>query len=409
MRDPEIINDGRKKVKTTVQGLLHSAGISINGEHPWDIVVHNDKFYKRLLSNPELSLAETYMEGLWDCVRLDQFFSKLLSVRLDVKIRNNPRFWLLYLRHRLSAMAFRIFNFQTQEKSFEVGHKHYDIGNDLYQAMLDKRMVYTCAYWENGASNLDEAQEEKLHLTCQKLDLKPGMTVLDIGCGFGSFAKFAAEHYGVTVTGNTISRQQYEYAKKSCSELPVEIRFQDYRDLLQDQKKYDRIVSLGMFEHVGYKNYATYMKVASHCLKEDGIFLLHTIGGNASQVTCSSQFINQYIFPNGNIPSIAQIGKSIERKFVMEDWHNFGVNYDKTLMAWHHNFNRHWDSQLRENYDERFRRMWNYYLLSCAASFRTRQNQLWQLVLTTKGLSQGFAFNRYDYEALPKSSCRQAS
>lgn len=393
-------------MKTIIQELLQSAGITVDGEHPWDIVVHDEKLYKRLLSNPELALGQTYMEGLWDCLRLDQFFTKLLSAKLDVKVWKHPEFWLPAMRQRLYETSYKIFNFQTKEKSLEVGYKHYDIGNDLYQGMLDKRMVYTCGYWEN-ATNLEEAQEEKLHLTCQKLNLKPGMRVLDIGCGFGSFAKFAAEHYGAIVTGITISRQQYEYARKSCNGLPVDIRFQDYRDLLEDSTQFDRIVSLGMFEHVGYKNYHTYMKVASHCLKDEGIFLLHTIGGNISQVACASKFISRYIFPNGNIPSITQIGKCLEKKFVMEDWHNFGIHYDKTLMAWHHNFNRHWENDLRENYDERFRRMWNYYLLSCAASFRTRQNQLWQLVLTKRGLASGFVFNRYALDE--KANCRQAS
>ena len=270
-----------------------------------------------------------------------------------------------------------------------VGKKHYDIGNDLFEIMLDKRLTYTCAYWDSGALNLDEAQEAKLELTCQKMELEPGMKVLDIGCGWGSFAKYAAKKYRVSVVGVTISPRQSELGQRLCKGLPVEFHLQDYRDLPQLGKTFDRIVSLGMFEHVGYKNYPKYMEVASKCLQKEGLFLLHTIGSDVSTKCCQSQWIDRYIFPNGQSPSIQQIGSSLEGKFVMEDWHNFGSNYDPTLMAWHKNFNEHWDS-IKANYDERFRRMWNYYLLSCAASFRARDCQLWQIVLSKKGVEGGY-------------------
>lgn len=380
-------------MKSLVQDLFAEAGVIVNGSAPWDIVVNDDVFYRRLIKNPELSLAEMYMDGLWECLRLDQFIYKVLAANLEEVAYKHPKFWLAVLKLRLFQTLHRVFNFQTKQKSFEVGKVHYDIGNDLYQAMLDKRLVYTCGYWLE-ASNLDQAQEHKLKLTCEKLNLQPGQTLLDIGCGFGSLAKYAAEHYQVSVVGLTISKQQYEFAKQNCAHLPVDIRFQDYRDLLRHPQKFDRIASLGMFEHVGYKNYEIYMDVVSHALKEDGIFLLHTIGGNSSQVTCANQFVSAYIFPNGMIPSITQIGAATEKKFVMEDWHNFGVDYDKTLMAWYHNFNDNWQA-LQEKYDERFRRMWNYYLLSCAASFRGRHNQLWQIVLSKQGLPQGFVSKRY--------------
>jgi len=262
-----------------------------------------------------------------------------------------------------------------------VAKKHYDLGNDLYMAMLDEKMIYTCAYWD-GAQNLDEAQEKKLELCCRKLGLMPGMKVLDIGCGWGGFAKYAAERYDVSVVGVSISKEQIEMGQQRCQRLPVTLRLQDYRDLLNQDEKFDRIVSLGMFEHVGYKNYRTYFNVVSHCLKDNGLFLLQTIGANVSDTTTSS-WMHKYIFPNGQLPSIAQIGAAVENIFVMEDWHNFGAYYDKTLMAWHHNFNAHWDD-LKSTYDERFRRMWNYYLLSCAGGFRGRMNQLWQIVLSKK-------------------------
>ncbi len=251
--------------------------------------------------------------------------------------------------------------------------------------MLDKRMVYTCGYWRN-ANNLNDAQEAKLELTCKKLNLKPGMKVLDIGCGWGSFAKYAAEKYKVKVVGITISKEQVILGNKLCKGLPVEIRLQDYRDL---NEKFDRIVSLGMFEHVGPKNYKTYMKVVDRCLKDDGLFLLHTIGTNTIKGR-ADRWINKYIFPNGVLPSVNQITKSTEGLFVLEDWHNFREDYSKTLRAWHTNFNNNWD-KIKKDYDERFKRMWNYYLVSMAAGFRVgKKFQLWQIVFSKNGVEGGY-------------------
>jgi cyclopropane-fatty-acyl-phospholipid synthase len=268
-----------------------------------------------------------------------------------------------------------------------IGERHYDIGNDLYKNMLDKRMNYSCGYWKN-TKTLDEAQEAKLDLICKKLKLKPGMTVLDIGCGWGSLEKFAAEKYHVKVVGITVSKEQVRLARKLCKGLDVEIRLQDYRDL---KKKFDCVVSVGMFEHVGYKNYRKFIKVVDRCLKDSSLFLLHTIGGNKS-VTCLDPWIDKYIFPNSMLPSVNQITKASKGIFKLEDWHNFGTYYDKTLMAWHKNFNKNWD-KIKISYNERFRRMWNYYLLSCAGSFRAHKNQLWQIVFSKIG-------SQVDYESI---------
>ncbi len=365
------------KEKNIISKILEKADISINGTRDWDIQVYNDKFYKRVLNNYTVGLGESYMDKWWDVKRLDLFFYKLLRSNIDKYVKSNFKL-LFYL------IARRLINFQSKSRAFNVGEKHYDIGNDLYEIMLDKRMTYTCGYWKE-ANSLDEAQEAKLDLICRKIGLERGMRVLDIGSGWGSFAKFAAERYGVEVVGVTVSKEQAELANKMCKGLPVENRLQDYRNL---DEKFDRIVSIGMFEHVGYKNYRTFMEVAHRCLTDDGVFLLHTIGGNMS-TTSTDPWIDKYIFPGGMIPSIKQIGQSIEGLFVMEDWHNFGADYDKTLMAWFDNFNQGWE-KIKDKYGERFYRMWKYYLLSCAGSFRARSNQLWQIVLTKEGIEGGY-------------------
>jgi cyclopropane-fatty-acyl-phospholipid synthase len=277
-----------------------------------------------------------------------------------------------------------LFNLQSFRRAFEVGEKHYDIGNDLFSKMLGETMIYSCGYWKE-ADGLDAAQKNKMDLICRKLDLRPGQRILDIGCGWGSFAKYAAENYGVSVVGITISKEQREFAENLCKGLSVEFRLQDYRDL---DEKFDHIVSVGMIEHVGFKNYRNYMEVAKRCLKTDGLFLLHTIGSMKSG-SGTDPWTNRYIFPNGMIPSLKQLAKSVEGLFVIEDVHNFGSYYDNTLMAWCANFEAAWP-ELKTKYDKRFYRMWKYYLLSCAGAFRARSLQLWQIVLSSDGVSGGY-------------------
>jgi cyclopropane-fatty-acyl-phospholipid synthase len=362
--------------KKFILKLLASANITVNGNCPNDIQIHNEAFYSRAVRDGALGVGESYMEQWWDCSHLDGFFDAALSAKLHNQLKSNKTVLL-------QAFFSKLCNFQSKQRSLEVGKKHYDLSYDLFEKMLDSRMNYTCGYWKN-AQTLEEAQLAKLELSCQKLLLKPGMRLLDIGCGWGGMAKYAAEKHDVEVVGVTISKQQYEYAKQSCAGLPVEIRFQDYRDI---DEKFDRIVSLGMFEHVGHKNYSTYMKRVNHCLKDDGIFLLHTIGDNITEIP--NEWITKYIFPHGMLPSIRLIGKSIENLFVLEDLHNFGADYDKTLMTWHQRFTEHWP-ELKSKYDERFKRMWDYYLLSCAGSFRSRGIQLWQLVLSKNGIRGGY-------------------
>ena len=365
-------------VRNRIDGLASSAGIRINGPDPWDITVHDERLYWRVLSRGSLGLGEAYMDGWWDVPQLDEFFARVLAAELDIKAKGN-------ISTLVSKARARLVNQQSRSRAFVVGEAHYDIGNDLYQAMLDRRLTYSCGYWLR-ADNLDDAQEAKFDLVCRKIGLRPGQRVLDIGCGWGSFLKYAAERHGIQGVGVTVSREQAALARTLCEGLPIEIRLQDYREV---RERFDHVVSIGMFEHVGDKNYRTYFETVRQCLADDGLLLLHTIG-NKFSVSTTNAWMAKYIFPNSMRPSAAQIGRAIEGVFVMEDWHNFGADYDRTLMAWHANFERNWPA-LEARYGPRFYRMWKYYLLSAAGSFRIRRNQLWQIVLSKNGVPGGHA------------------
>jgi len=359
-----------------VESLLDGTGVHIDGDLPSDMQVRDGRLYARAIAHGSLGLGEAYMDGWWEADNLDEFLYRLLRARIDEQI-GNLEDTALYLRSTL-------LNLQRGRRAFEVGKAHYDLGNDLFRAMLGKRLVYSCAYWRD-ADNLDDAQLAKLELICRKLQLQPGMRVLDIGCGWGETLKYAAENYGVSGVGVTVSEEQAQFAIELCSGLPIEIRVQDYRDVTD---RFDRVLSIGMFEHVGIKNYATYFQVARRCLEDEGLALLHCIGSNTS-TNHADPWIAKYIFPNSMLPSAAQIGAACEGLFVIEDWQNFGADYDPTLMAWRRNFEQAWP-RLRSHYDERFYRMWRFYLSASAAVFRARRNQLWQIVQSPNGMSGGY-------------------
>lgn len=370
-------------VKNQIAKILAEADIEINGKRPWDIKILNDNIYKRLLSQGVLGAGEGYMAGEWECDAIDELTFKILA-----KIKNLDTIELLKknLRFFLHSIFNKFINSGRRSKAFEVGQKHYDIGNDLFKMMLDKRMVYTCGYWKE-AKNLDEAQEKKLDLVCKKIGLKSGMTVLDIGGGWGSFAKYACEKYKVHVTNISVSKEQIALANERCKGLSVENKLMDYRDI---KGKFDRIVSLGMFEHVGYKNYKTYMEIVNKNLKDDGIFLLHTIGANRQDNQNPNSWVRKYIFPNSMLPTAKLIVEAVERLFVIEDWHNFGAYYDRTLMEWFGNFDKGW-KKIKDKYGVKFYRMWKFWLLTSAGSFRARHLQLWQIVFSKKGVLGGYS------------------
>ncbi|AGH73655.1 cyclopropane fatty acyl phospholipid synthase [Edwardsiella piscicida] len=364
-----------------VSEMLSRAGIRVNGDRPYDIRVNHPLFFKRVLQQGSLGLGESYMDGWWQCDRLDIFFDKALRAGLQQQMPH-------HFRDTLRVVGARLANLQSRRRAWQVGREHYDLGNDLFSLMLDPAMQYSCAYWKQ-ADTLEQAQQDKLHLICEKLQLRPGMTLLDIGCGWGGLAAYAARRYGVRVHGVTISAEQQKLAAARCQGLEVQILLQDYRDL---HARYDRIVSVGMFEHVGPKNYDAYFAVARRNLKDDGLFLLHTIGANHTTPDVDP-WINKYIFPNGCLPSLRHIADASEARFVMEDWHNLGADYDRTLMAWQQRFNAAWP-QLKANYSARFFRMFNYYLAACAGAFRARDIQLWQVLFSPQGVGGGLRVAR---------------
>ena len=357
-----------------VRELLAGAGVTIGGDAPWDIQVRDARLYARVIRDGTLGAGEAYVDGWWDCEALDQMIERITKAHVDSLVREG---WISLA----NSVRARLFNLQAA-RAFEVGRRHYDIGNDLYRAMLGPTMMYTCAYWKD-ASTLDEAQQAKLDLVCRKIGLRPGMRVLDLGCGWGGFAAFAARHYGANVVGYTVSREQVAWSKEHHAGLSVDIRLDDYRNATGS---YDAVVSIGLLEHVGPKNHRTYMELATRCLEPGGIAFIHTICGNRSGDQIDPWF-HKHIFPNAAIPRLGQLTAAMEGSLVVEDVHNLGPHYDRTLMAWWNKFDLAWPD-LRHRYGDAFYRMWKYYLLSSAGSFRARELNLYQIVATPEGTAQ---------------------
>jgi len=366
-----------KQAERTLRDLLALADIEIDGPDPWDIKVNDQQFYARVLSNAALGLGESYMDGWWDCERLDILIHKLLRAGLEEKVKP--------IKLMLPVLAAKLFNRQKVSRAYQVAEKHYDLSNDMFKLMLDERMVYTCAYWKDAA-DIEAAQEAKLDLVCRKIGLQKDMRVLDIGCGWGSFAKFAAEKYGASVVGVSVSKEQTELGRQMCQGLDVDLRLQDYRSI---DEKFDRVVSIGMFEAVGPKNFRTFMKVVDRCLNDDGIFLLHTIGTN-STATATDPWSEKYIFPNGALPTPLQLTKATDGIFQLEDWHNLNANYTRTLLAWMDRFDLNWKKIEALGFDDRFYRMWRYFLLTAAGTFTARRSHLWQVVFSKNGIEGGY-------------------
>lgn len=373
--------DNLGDVKQTVAAILARADVAVDGARPFDIRVKDERTYRRVMTHAILGLCESYMDGWWDCDDLTECIARLIRADIGEAFRYHPVTLADFLRQKL-------LNLQSRSKATAVAKMHYDLDCDLFEKTLDKRMVYTCGYWKT-ADTLDAAQEAKLDLVCRKIGLTKGQRVLDIGCGWGSFVKFAAEKYGAVAVGVTNSKEQAQYARAACAGLPVEIKLQDYRDL---DEPFDHIISLEMFEHVGYKNYRDFFEVCRRCLKDDGLLLLHTMGQWKSAPNLlqpEAVWITKYLFANSHLPSIAQIGAAAEELFIMEDWHNLRADYEKTYTAWAQNFEKN-APRLKRAYDPAFSRLWTLYLRSFAGAFRSGKYQLWQIVFSAKGVRQGY-------------------
>ena len=367
--------------KAELLPLLDMVGIKINGPNPWDPQIKDERFWTRLYAQGSLGLGEAYMDGWWECDDLAEFFNRVVGANIEDKLRVTPGLiWQI--------VQAKFLNMQTVAKSKRVAAMHYN-ETEAYKASLDVRMTGSCGYWPEGVTNVDQAQEAKLDMICRKVQLKPGETVWDIGCGWGAFMGFAAEKYGANCVGVTVSPDQAAYGRERYKGLPVEFQVKDYREFTG---KADKVVSMGMFEHVGYKNFRTYFETARRVIKDDGLFLLHTIGSPESKETIDP-WIEKYIFPGGVLPSLKQVGEAIEGLFSVIDLHNIGPHYDKTLVAWWDNFRTKWPQpQTPEQW--RFYRMWKYYLLCCAGGFRSRAIHVWQFVLSTRGVPEGYITQR---------------
>lgn len=366
----------RSLLARAYERLLASAGITVNGPETWDMQVTNERLWARIAVGGSLAVGEAYVDGWWDARRLDAFFARLVRARVDRRVFNPAKI--------LAGVRAAAANLQRITRARRVAKVHYDLGNDFYAAMLGPGMVYSCAHWAR-AETLEEAQRDKLELVCSKLGLEPGMRVLDVGCGWGGFARHAAERYGVSVVGVTISPEQARLARDLCRGLPVEVLLADYREV---SGRFDRLVSIGMFEHVGRKNYRRFMRLARERLVNDGLMLLHTIGRNEPG-SGVDPWVTRYIFPNSEIPTLRRMVAAIDGELHLEDWHNFGADYDRTLMAWYANFRSAWP-RFAERYGPRFERLWTYYLLMFAGVFRGRGLDLWQLVLSPHGVAGGY-------------------
>jgi len=366
----------------TIRALLDEADVAAGGDRPQDIRIADERFWRRVAAEGSLGLGESYVDGWWEANELDVFFCQITRCRLGERVREPGRL--------AGLLAARLANPQSRRRSRRVTERHYDLDNEFYEAMLDPWMQYSCGYWIGGAKSLAEAQERKLDLACRKLRLRSGHRVLELGGGWGGFARFAAERYGCEVTMYNLSKEQAIYAAAFCKGLPVNVRNRDYREA---EGRYDRVVSIGLCEHVGARNYRSFLELKRRCLEEEGLALLHTIG-RRQPGGATDPWIRKYIFPGGMLPSLSQLSAAAEGLFVIEDAHNFGADYDPTLMAWRDNFERAWPRFRARRGGERFERMWRYYLLCCAGAFRSRDLQLWQLVLSPQGVAGGYAAPR---------------
>jgi cyclopropane-fatty-acyl-phospholipid synthase len=351
-------------------------------------VIHDERFFVRALTGADVGMGESYMDGDWTTPDL------VALVRVAVR---NLR--LLDARHKaLSAvrsLAARVrhrFRANTLKGSHHNIREHYDLGNDFYRLFLDSRMLYSCAYFLRSDDTIDTAQHNKLDLICRKLQIEPDDTVLEIGCGWGGFAIYAARNYGAHVTAVTISQAQYDYAREQIAKTDVtpgsvRLVLEDYRRL---HGQYDKIVSIEMFEAVGFHRYDEFFSTCDRLLAPDGSMLLQTITLPEQQVAAYRRrvdWIQSYVFPGSELASVAEILRSLARRtqLVLANAENLGGHYARTLAIWRERFFQSLEEARQLGFDERFQRMWDFYLGWCEGAFRERYINVAQLLLAKNG------------------------
>jgi cyclopropane-fatty-acyl-phospholipid synthase len=353
-----------------VEELVVAAGVRIGAE----LKVNDPTMWGDWAGRGMLGIGESYMQGKWDSPCLDRVMSKLANLPAGAK----RRIFSSWKSKAIIALA-SMTNAQKPSRELQVARGHYNLGNEFFHSWLDPHMQYSCASWKDAVT-LEQAQAKKMELIAEKLQLRPGLRVLDIGCGWGGLGRYFIKEYGVTVTGVNISSEQVNWCRSKAAEEGLsdsfDIREMSYRDI---RGTWDRIVCVGMIEHVGPKNYPEFFKICGHSLASNGLLLLQTIGSNTSREVLNDRWITTYIFPNGTLPSISQIARAVEKRLVIEDLQNLGPDYDRTLMCWHERFQR---AKPGLKLDPVFERMWDFFLLYTASGFRERKTQLWQFVMT---------------------------
>lgn len=382
----------RSKIQQVVTEQLSRSGIRVGTDHPWDIQVHDPRFYQRLAMQGSLGAGESYVEGWWDCQRIDLLAERVLQSGLANQ-------WGRNLRAGMGSILRRLINPQRGKRSEKVALLHYNIDPAFFEMLLGPTMNYSCAYWRSSRS-LDDAQRQKMHLIGKKLDLGPQDRALDIGCGWGGLAHYLSSVFGCSVVGITNSTSQARYANERFGSHLCTFIHCDYKAFdPRAHGGFTKVVSVGMFEHVGIRNYQAFFGLCRRAIPSDGLILLHTFGRTIERDF--DPWTDRYIFPNSYLPTIQDIGRATGGSLVMEDWHNFGADYDRTLMAWLSRFEA-WASSGACDMSIQQVRMWRYYLATYAACFRVRNRiQLWQLVLSRRGVAGGYRSIREIAETRP--------
>ena len=399
-----------KELIKTLQEQLHITNEEFN--------IVNDSFYRRLNDGGDLSiiLGESYMAGEWtsnDLLALfrkvmvvDNFYVLFFSTFKNAPMKTTKLLWNILLSDIKLQLSDKLKNNQTIKLAKRVGEQHYDIPDILYEHMLDSNRQYTCAYWKPNTKTLEEAQQDKINLLIDKMQIPKDtkMNILELGCGWGGLAAAISKRYPkCRVEGISISQEQVEFADDKYGSKKLKYNFCDYRDLPNKKKKYDRIIAVGIIEHIGIKNYKELFQICEKVLTDDGIFVLHGITQHrqakyitGSKKTATTPWIDKYIFPGGYAPTAEQLLYSAQSTGLMyHHVQNLSISYAKTLQAWYNNFVLHWPAIQAANptfFTQSFYNMWEFYLLCCVISFETKQLQLSQYVFTKKTYKDMYIF-----------------